>query len=386
MNAKTALGIAIIVIIVAVAAALLIHPSPKTTTTTTAAPGAQSATGSPTSTASASLRGVVLQGDGATFPYAQYSKWFADFRKETGIVVEYTPTGSGKGQQDFIEGLVDFAGSDPPMPHRLWLEAQRKFGGVLQAPTIAGAVVVVFNIPGVDRLNLTGCVLAKIFMGEIKYWDDPEIQKLNPGVKLPHKEIVPVHRSDSSGTTKYFTYYLAKSCKEWAEKYGYGKVWPVQGVGIGAQGNPGVAETVKNTPYSIGYVEYAYALEYHLHIAALSPPGDNKHFYLPNEAEAEKVLKEVAKMLPAPNEDWSKTFGKTIDAAARIGGYPLIAYTHILVRKKYDDPKKCEAMKMLLEWLYKANVNKIDIVRGYFPLPKPLAEKLLQAAKMVCKD
>ena len=383
MNAKAAIGIIVAIIIVAAVAIAVMHPPSSTTSTppaTTTGPGPTQ-----TGTTSTSLKGVVLHGDGATFPYAQYSKWFADFRRETGIVVEYTPTGSGKGQQDFIEGLVDFAGSDPPMPHNLWLVAKRKFGGVLQAPTIAGAVVVVFNIPGVKKLNLTGCVLAKIFMGEIKYWDDPAIQKLNPGVKLPHKEIIPVHRSDSSGTTKYFTYYLAKSCKEWAEKYGYGKVWPVQGVGIGAQGNPGVAEAVKNTPYSIGYVEYAYALEYRLPIAALSPPGDNSHFYLPNEKTAEEVLSEVAKMLPAPDEDWSKTFGKTIDAAAKIGGYPLIAYTHILVRMKYDDPKKCEAMKMLLEWLYRANVEKLDIVKGYFPLPKPLAEKLLQAANMVCK-
>ena len=373
MNTRIAIVLAV-VIIAAIAAAIVAIQKPSQSPGTT---GGSTSTGS-------SLEGVVLRGDGASFPYAQYSKWFELFRRETGIVVEYTPTGSGKGQQDFIQGLVDFAGSDPPMPHNLWLEAKRRFGGVLQAPTIAGAVVVVFNVPGVERLNLTGAVLAKIFMGEIRYWDDPEIQKLNPGVKLPHHEIIPVHRSDSSGTTKYFTYYLAESCREWKERYGYGKVWPVQGVGIGAQGNPGVAEAVKNTPYSIGYVEYAYAIEYKLPIAALSPPGDNKHFYLPDEKTAESVLNKVAEMLPAPNEDWSNTFGKTIDAAAKIGGYPLFAYTHIIVRKNYDDPKKCEAMKVLLEWLYKANVEKRDIVRGYFPLPKPLAEKLLQAANMVC--
>ena len=378
-SGKAIAAIVIAVIVVAAVAAYLATSHGGGGAATTSPAATQAPTSKPTS-----LRGVVLRGDGATFPYAQYSRWFADFRRETGIVVEYTPTGSGKGQQDFLAGLVDFAGSDPPMPHNLWLRAKQEFGGVLQAPTIAGAVVVVFNIPGVKHLNLTGEVLAKIFMGEIRYWDDPAIQRLNPGVKLPHREIVPVHRSDSSGTTKYFTYYLARSCKEWAEKYGYGKVWPVQGVGIGAQGNQGVAETVKNTPYSIGYVEYAYALEYGLPIAALSPPGDDKHFYLPSEEAAERVLAEVAKYLPSPDADWSKTFGKVIDVSSEAHGYPLVAYSHILVRKKYDNPAKCEAMKKLLEWLYKANVEKIDIVRGYFPLPKPMAEKLLEAARLVC--
>ncbi len=371
---KRLIAIGVIVIIIAVAAAALL-PRGGSGTTTTGAGGEQTTvTGR-----------VVLYGSGATFPAAQYDKWFSDFQRETGIVVEYKPVGSGQGLQDFMNGLVDFAGSDPPMPAGLWKRAVEKYGGVLQVPTVAGAIVVVYNLPGFHgQLNLTGDVIAKIFMGEIRYWDDPAIRALNPDAKLPHAEIVPVHRSDSSGTTQYFTYYLAKSCKEWMDKYGYGKVWPVKGIGIGANGNPGVASTVKNTPYSIGYVEYAYALEYGLPVAAISPPGHDDIFLKPSAEAIEATLAKVAEKLPRPDQDWSKTFGLTIDAASEAKSYPLVAYTHIILREKYDNPAKCDALKKLLEFLYKANVQHVDIVKGYFPLPKPMAQKLLEAAELLC--
>ncbi len=385
MNKTSILAIIVIIIIVAIGAAFAaMHHGPTSATSSPASTAASHT--STSSSATTQLAGVRIYGSGATFPAAQYDVWFSEFRKETGIDVEYRPVGSGRGVQDFIQGLVDFAGSDPPLPHNIWLRAKEKYGGVLQAPTIAGAIVVVYNIPGVKvHLNLTGDVLAKIYMGEIRYWDDPAIQKLNPGVKLPHKEIVPVYRSDSSGTTQYFTYYLTLSNKEWAEKYGYGKVWKVQGVGIGATGNPGVAAAVKNTPYSIGYVEYAYALRYNLSIAALAPPGRSDIFLLPSVESIQKTLAKVAEKLPSPDADWSNTFGLSIKAASEVGGYPLTAYTHIVLRKKYNDPKKCEALKMLLEWIYKANIEKKYIVKGYVPLPKPMAEKLLEAAKLLCK-
>ncbi len=371
----------IIVAIVAAIAALSPHGAPQTASPITATPGSKTTATSP------ELKGVRLYGSGATFPAAQYDVWFSDFKKETGIDIEYRPVGSGRGIQDFIQGLVDFAGSDPPLPHSIWVKAKSKYGGVLQAPTIAGAVVVVYNLPGINaHLNLTGDVIAKIYMGEIRYWDNPAIQRLNPGVKLPHKEIIPVYRSDSSGTTQYFTYYLTLSCKEWAEKYGYSKVWKVQGVGIGAAGNQGVAAAVKNTPYSIGYVEYAYALQYKLPIAALAPPGVQGKFLLPTIESIQRTLAKVAEELPSPDADWSNTFGLSVKLASEAGGYPLTAYSHIILRKKYDNPKKCEALKKLLEWLYRANVERIDIVKGYVPLPKPMAEKLLEAANMLCSS
>ncbi|AEM38762.1 phosphate ABC transporter, periplasmic phosphate-binding protein [Pyrolobus fumarii 1A] len=381
MNRQLIAAIIAIVIVAGVAAVLLSSGGgkevPSSPITGTSSPA--------TATPSVSVQGVKLYGSGATFPAAQYDVWFSEFQKETGIVVEYRAVGSGKGVQDFMEGLVDFAGSDPPLSRGIWQKAVEKYGGVLQAPTVAGIIVVVYNLPGFNgRLNLTGDVLARIYMGEIKYWDDPAIKALNPGAELPHEPITPVYRSDSSGTTQYFTYYLAKSCPRWAEKYGYGKVWKVQGVGIGARGNQGVASTVKNTPYSIGYVEYAYALQYGLQVAALAPPGRDDIFLTPSAEAVEKTLSKLADELPAPDQDWSKTFGLVIEAASETGGYPLVAYTHIIVRKHYDDPAKCQAIKMLLEWLYNANVEKKDIVEGYAPLPEPMAKKLLEAASMVC--
>jgi len=198
---------------------------------------------------------IIIRTTGATFPMYQIQKWIEIYQKlNPNVKIEYEGGGSGHGQEAFLKGLTDIGRTDPPVKEASW----KKFLATdqpLQFPEVVGAVVVVFNVPGVNELKLTKDALAKIFLGEIEYWDDKVIKGLNPGVKLPHKKIIVVHRSDSSGTTAIFTTYLTLINKEWSEKVGAGKVvnWPVDkmGRGVAGKGNPGVVAILKQTKYSI---------------------------------------------------------------------------------------------------------------------------------------
>src|SRR5258705_11276715 len=209
------------------------------------------------STTSSSSQSVDLTGAGATFPYPIYSKWFSDYATLTGVKINYQSIGSGGGIRQLSEGTVDFGASDSPMSDEDMSKA--KGGPIMHFPTVLGAVVITYNVPGVTQpLKLTGPVIADIFGGKITKWNDPRIATLNPGVALPASDILVVHRSDGSGTTFVFSDYLAAVSPAWAKNPGKGKElqWPA---GIGAKGNEGVAGQVKQTPGSIGYVELAYA-------------------------------------------------------------------------------------------------------------------------------
>ena len=226
--------------------------------------GSNAGTASSTSTSSQS---VDLTGAGATFPYPLYSKWFSTYANNTNVKINYQSIGSGGGIRQLSEETVDFGASDSPMSDEELTKA--KGGSVLHIPTVLGAVVVTYNLPGVTTpIKLTPQVIAEIFLGRITKWNDTRLTSLNPGVSLPNSDILVVHRSEGSGTTYVFTDYLTAAAPAWKAGPGKGKEvkWPV---GLGAKGNEAVAGQVKQTPGSIGYVELAYANQNNMPVAAI---------------------------------------------------------------------------------------------------------------------
>ncbi len=295
------------------------------------------------------------------------------------IKIEYTGKGSGGGQNDFKQGLVDFACSDPPVKERLWKELEKK-GKPLQFPIIVGAVVLAYNVPGVDSLRLSGKVVADMFIGEIEYWDDPTIKTLNPGLNLPHKKIIVIHRSDSSGTTSIFTNYLSLVSEEWKEKVGAGKTveWPVDGMGrgVGGKGNPGVVAAIKSTPYSIGYTELAYVYKEKLKTVALKNKAEN--FVQPSEKTIKAAVAEISMNIPSPE----KGYGEDVKALLNAGGkesYPIVALSHMIIWDSYSDSAKGKAIKEFVKWVLTEGQKPENIVSGYVGLPQELTTRLVKS-------
>ncbi|HIP25163.1 MAG TPA: phosphate ABC transporter substrate-binding protein PstS [Archaeoglobus profundus] len=322
---------------------------------------------------------ITIHGSGATFPLPQIEKWIDAYSKlHPNVKIEYIGKGSGAGQRDFKERLVDFACSDPPLKEKLWKELE-KMGQPLQFPIITGAVVVVYNVPGVNNLRLDGETLAEIFMGKIEYWDDPKIKELNPDVKLPHEKIWVIHRSDASGTTKIFTTYLSIVSEEWANKVGAGKVvdWPVDklGRGIGAKGNPGVVNALKQTKYSIAYTELAYALKENLKMVALKNKAGK--YIIANDTTIKAAVAKAGLAIPSPYEGYKEDLKRLLNVDDE-NAYPIVAISHIIVWKEYDDKKKEEAIRNFVKWILTDGQKEEYIVPGYVGLPKELCERLLK--------
>ncbi len=323
----------------------------------------------------------MVTGSGSSFIAPQMYAWAEQLRERyPWLVVEYESVGSGAGVSNFLQGLRDFAASDPPLPRELW---ERYRGRVLQLPVIMGAVVVVYNVPGLNAtLNLTGEVLAKIYKGEIVYWDDEEIARLNPGVELPHEEIVAVHRSDASGTTYMFTLFLHKSAPHvWGREL-VGKVvdWPVDetGRGVGAKGNEGVVRTVLSTPYSIGYVEWSYALDAGLPVAAVANAAGE--FVLPSRETIQAAAAAVG--LPAsPLDDFSGVPEALVYPEAS-GAYPIVSFTFLILWTEYPE-EKAEAIRRLLEYVCTEGQEPGNVVEGYVPVPEAARRLCLEAARLV---
>ncbi len=321
---------------------------------------------------------ITIVGSGATFPQPQIEKWIDVYtERHPNIEIEYTGKGSGAGQNDFKQGLVDFACSDPPLSESLWDELKKK-GELLQFPIIVGAVVVVYNLPEVENLRLDGETLAKIFMGKIEYWDDPAIKQFNPEANLPHEKILVVHRSDSSGTTKIFTTYLSLVSDEWAEKVGSGKTvdWPVDklGRGIGGKGNQGVATAVKQNLYSIGYVELSYALKENFSIVALKNKAGK--FVTANEETIKSAVSMVSVSIPSPREGYKEDLKALLNAAGE-KSYPIVAFSHIVIWEKYEDKAKDKAIKDFVKWILTEGQKSENVVQGYVGLPEGVTSKLL---------
>ena len=324
---------------------------------------------------------VTLQGEGSTFLYPQIQAWANDIHEmNSSIVINYNPTGSGAGQSSFLQGVVDFAGSDPPLSTQVW---QQHHGEVLQMPVVIGMVVVAYNVPGIDNLNLTGEILAKIYKGDIEYWDDPLIASVNPSANLPHEQIIVIHRSDSSGTTEIFTTYLYKAAPGFWSQDLVGKTidWPVDasGRGIGGKGNQGVTQAIIGNQYSIGYVEFAYALKNNLRVAALQNSEGN--FVMPSPETAQAAALGALSAAPnTPEGDWSQAFDAIIYAPGQ-DSYPLTSWSFLFFYKTYSSPSKAAAVKEFIAYINGEGQN--HIIQGYVPIPDEIRNINLQALNLI---
>jgi phosphate transport system substrate-binding protein len=315
------------------------------------------------STTSSSGGSVDLTGAGATFPYPIYSKWFSDYATATGVKINYQSIGSGGGIRQLSEGTVDFGASDSPMSNDEMAKA--KGGPILHIPTVLGADVITYNLPGVTAaLKLTPAVIADIFMGRVKKWNDTRIATLNTGVSLPASDILVVHRSDGSGTTYIFTDYLSTAVPAWKTSVGKGKEvkWPV---GLGAKGNEGVAGQVKQTPGSIGYVELAYATQNKLPIAAIRNKAGQ--FVAASVPAVTAAAAGAAKALPA-NTDYRISI---VDAPGA-DSYPISSFTWILVYQHQTDAVKGKKLVDFLNWALTEG-EKSAVTLDYAPLPAEMA-------------
>jgi phosphate transport system substrate-binding protein len=280
---------------------------------------------------------IDLQGAGATFPYPLYSKWVAEYQKvDARVRVNYQSIGSGGGIRQITERTVDFGASDAPMSDE---ELAKAPGKLLHIPTTLGAVVVSYNVPGLTGLQLSPEVIAGIFLGDIKTWNDAKIKKLNPSAKLPKDPIAVAYRSDGSGTTAVFTQYLSAISPTWKEKVGAGKSVKFP-TGLGAKGNEGVAGQLKTTPGSIGYVELAYAKQTDLAYATVQ-----------NQAGkfVEPSLEGISAAASAAVASMPDDMRISIVNAAADAAYPISAFTYILV---YEDQKDAVKGKALAEFLW----------------------------------
>jgi phosphate transport system substrate-binding protein len=319
----------------------------------------------------AAAQSVDLNGAGATFPYPIYSKWFADYATSTGVKINYQSIGSGGGIRQLSEQTVDFGASDSPMSDQELASA--KGGPVLHFPTVMGAVVVTYNIPGVTRpLNFSGDVIADIFSGKITKWNDARIVAQNRGVSLPNSDILVVHRSDGSGTTYIFSDYLSAVNPSWSSSLGKGKEikWPV---GLGGKGNEGVAGQVKNTPGSIGYVELAYAKQNKLPYGNVRNAAGN--YVTPTIAA---VTASAAGMKLPKNTDYRVSI---VNAAGK-ASYPISSMTWILVYQNQPDRVKGEKLVNFLRWAYK-NGEKTAASLDYAPLPAAMVAQLQNRLKTI---
>ena len=297
-----------------------------------------------------------ISGAGATFPYPIYAKWADAYKKETGVGLNYQSIGSGGGIKQIEARTVTFGATDAPLSGD-----DLGKNGLVQFPMVMGGIVPVVNLDGINAgdLVIDGPTLAKIYLGDIKTWDDPALKKLNPNAKLPATAIAVVHRSDGSGTTFNFAYYLSQVSPEWKDKVGFNTSveWPV---GIGAKGNEGVSNNAAQTKGSIGYVEYAYALQ-------------NKLTYMKMANKDGKVVSPTAEAFQAAaaNADWNSVPGYGVILANQPGAasWPMTAATFILIPKQPQDPAATTEALKFFAWAY-AHGAKMAEELDYVPMPQ----------------
>jgi phosphate transport system substrate-binding protein len=303
---------------------------------------------------------------GATFPYPIYSKWFSEYSAQhPGVEINYQSIGSGGGIRQVTSGTVDFGASDGPMTDEQLAASKVK---LIHIPTVLGAVVPVYNLPGVHQdLHFSPDVLADIYLGKISSWNDARIAKDNPGVSLPNQEIYVVHRSDGSGTTYIFTDYLSKVSPDW--KSGVGRntavAWPK---GIGGKGNEGVAGLVRQMPGAIGYVELIYALQNHISYGYMRNAAGN---WLKASIEGVTAAAASVKTMPAD-------FRVSITNAPGKDAYPISSFTWLLIPTHPTDAAKEKVIKDFMNWMLdhgESEVSQLD----YAPLPTSVADKVRAA-------
>jgi phosphate transport system substrate-binding protein len=313
-----------------------------------------------------------ISGAGATFPYPIYAKWADTYKKETGVGLNYQSIGSGGGIKQIKAKTVTFGASDAPLKGE-----ELTKDGLVQFPMVMGGIVPVVNLEGVKPgdLVIDGPALSKIFLGEIKSWDDPALAKLNPGVKLPKQAIVIVHRSDGSGTTFNFTYYLSEVNAEWKSKVGTNTAveWPA---GIGAKGNEGVANNVANTKGSIGYVEYAYALQNKLTFTKMINKDGN------SVAPTSKAFQAAA-----ANAKWDSVPGYGVILANQPGAdsWPMTAATWILIHAKPQDAAAASEALKFFSWAYEKGAKAAEEL-DYIPMPAAVVTSVKKTWSAEIKD
>jgi len=317
---------------------------------------------------------LLINGAGATFPNPIYSKWFNDFHKANGTQINYQPVGSGAGIKQVTEGTVDFGATDGPMNDEQIKAYRAKNGaGILHFPTVLGAVVPTYNVPGVNApLNFTPEALAGIFLGRVSKWNDPTIANANKGVNLPGNDIVVIHRSDGSGTTYIWTDYLSKVSGDWKDKVSKGTSvnWPV---GLGGKGNEGVTGLIKQTPNSIGYVELIYAAQNKVPYGAVKNSAGT--FVSADLASVTEAGVGAVKTMP---ED----FRVSITNAPGKTAYPISSFTWLLIPEKFKDAGKRDALKKFLTWAITDGQGSAENL-SYAKLPKEVVDKELKAINKV---
>jgi phosphate transport system substrate-binding protein len=314
---------------------------------------------------------TILNGAGATFPYPMYSKWFNEYhKKNSGVQINYQSIGSGGGIKQLQAGTVDFGASDMPMTDEQL--SQTKFK-VVHIPTVLGAVVPAYNIPGVKgEVKFTGPVLADIFLGKINNWSDPQIAKLNPGVKFPNQAIVVVHRSDGSGTTFIFTDYLSKVSPEWASNVSKNTSvkWPV---GLGGKGNEGVAGMIRQIDGSIGYVELIYAVQNNIPYGSVQNKAGN--FVKASLETTTAAAAGAAAKMPAD-------YRVSITNADGKDAYPLASFTWLLIPQQSKDANKGKILQDFLKWMATDGQNDTKQL-SYAPLPKEVTDRVLKTISTI---
>jgi phosphate transport system substrate-binding protein len=308
---------------------------------------------------------------GATFPYPIYSKWFDEYHKlHPNVQINYQSIGSGGGIRQLLDKTVDFGASDGPMTDEQLQQAGFK---ILHFPTVLGAAVPSYNIPGVTgELKFTPEALAGIFLGKVTKWNDPAIAGSNPGVKLPADDIVVIHRSDGSGTTYIWTDYLAKVSTDWQSKVGKNTSvnWPV---GLGGKGNEGVAGLLKQTPDSIGYVELIYAIQNSLPYGTVK--NSSGEFIKASLAGVSAAAAGAAKSMP---ED----FRVSITNPPGKDAYPISSFTWLLIPAQIQDPAKKAAIKDFLTWMLTSGQQFCEPL-AYAKLPKEVMAKEQKAVALI---
>jgi phosphate transport system substrate-binding protein len=312
-----------------------------------------------------------INGAGATFPYPIYSKWFSEYgQQHPNVKINYQSIGSGGGIRQVTEGTVDFGASDVTMTDEQLGQAKVKVQAI---PTVLGAVVPVYNLPGVNKdLNFSGDVIADIYLGKITKWNDPRIAKDNPGESLPDKPILPVYRSDGSGTSFIFTDYLSKVSADFKSKVGAAASvkWPT---GIGQKGNEGVAGMVRQSPYSLGYVELIYALQNKMSYGSVK--NSTGKFIKASTDGVTAAAAGAAKSMPAD-------YRVSITNAPGATAYPISSFTWLLIPTHASDSAKTAVLKDFLNWMLDHGEGEASAL-SYAPLPKPVQDMVRKTVAQI---
>lgn len=322
------------------------------------------------SSLSAFAAGMNITGAGATFPAPVYAKWAAAYFNETGDKVNYQGIGSSGGVNQINAKTIDFGATDAPLS-----DERLHKNGLFQFPTVIGGIVLAINVRGVNsgELTLDGQTLADIYLGKIRYWNDPAIAKLNPTLTLPRQNIAVVRRSDGSGTTFVFSSYLAKASQEWRDEVGVGSniKWPT---GIGGKGNDGVSAFVQRIPGAIGYVEYAYVKQANLNYTNLI--SADREIVKPSRQSFSNA---------ALGADWQSSFAQDLTNQHGANVWPITSTTFILIHKQQSHVERGKAVLTFFDWAYGKGGDLTDNL-GYAPLPNEVANYVRQAWKEQIKD